>query len=86
MDTTNEIGGKFMHSTSKKLLALLLTLAMVLTMLPTLVFAANEKPAADEVVTIEFLGTSDVHGQLYATDYTADSSTSGTYKRGLTPG
>lgn len=73
-----------MHSTSKKLLALLLTLAMVLTMLPTLVFAANEKPAADEVVTIEFLGTSDVHGQLYATDYTADSSTSGTYKRGLT--
>ena len=35
-------------------------------------------------VEINLMGTSDVHGQLYATDYTADASASGTYRQGLT--
>ena len=38
----------------------------------------------DKVVNFDFLVTSDLHGQIYATDYTADESARGTYKRGLT--
>ena len=60
-----------------RVLSMLLVLCMVLAMLPS-VFAA------DEVVDFEFLVTSDIHGQIYATDYTVDQSQSGTYKRGLT--
>ena len=60
-----------------RVLSMLLVLCMVLAMLPS-VFAA------DEVVDFEFLVTSDIHGQIYATDYTVDQSKSGTYDRGLT--
>ena len=42
----------------------------------------TEVPA--EPVSFEFLVTSDLHGQIYATDYTAPYEQSGTYKRGLT--
>lgn len=35
-------------------------------------------------VQILFLNTSDMHGQQYATDYTADVSASGTYRQGWT--
>ena len=63
----------------KKLLTTLLVLAMVLTLLPAAALAADAN-----TVTIEFLGTSDVHGQLYATDYTAGVAGSGTYRQSLT--
>lgn len=35
-------------------------------------------------VEINLMATSDVHGQVYATDYTADYSASGTHYQGLT--
>lgn len=41
-------------------------------------------PAADETVDFAFLVTSDLHGQIYATDYSAGYEKSGTYSRGLT--
>lgn len=41
-------------------------------------------PAADETVDFAFLVTSDLHGQIYATDYSAGHEKSGTYSRGLT--
>lgn len=65
--------------TSKKLLSLLIALTLVLTLLPAVALAADAN-----TVTIEFLSTSDIHGQLYATDYTASSAASGTYRQGLT--
>ncbi len=37
-----------------------------------------------EAADFEFLVTSDLHGQIFATDYTVDVTQSGTYKRGLT--
>ena len=58
-------------------LAMLLVLCMVLAMLPS-VFAEEEK------AEFAFVVTSDLHGQIYATDYTVDQAQSGTYKRGLT--
>lgn len=64
--------------TSKKLLSLLIVLTLVFALLPAAALAAGEP------VTIEFLGTSDVHGQLYATDYTAAATASGTYRQSLT--
>ena len=39
---------------------------------------------ADEPVEFEFLVTSDLHGQIFATDYTQPYANSGTYSRGLT--
>ncbi|MDD3400925.1 MAG: 5'-nucleotidase C-terminal domain-containing protein [Eubacteriales bacterium] len=42
------------------------------------------EPPVDDVVEIKLLGTSDIHGQLFATDYTIDASQSGTYGRALT--
>ena len=41
-------------------------------------------PAADETVDFAFLVTSDLHGQIYATDYSAGYEKSGSYSRGLT--
>ena len=41
-------------------------------------------PAADETVDFAFLVTSDLHGQIYATDYSAGYEKSGNYSRGLT--
>ena len=60
-----------------RILSVLLVLCMILSMIPA-VFAG------DDTVDFAFLVTSDLHGQIYATDYTADASKSGTYKRGLT--
>ena len=60
-----------------RVLSMLLVLCMVLAMLPS-VFAEDEK------TEFAFVVTSDLHGQIYATDYTVDQSLSGTYKRGLT--
>ncbi len=36
-----------------------------------------------ETVEINLMATSDIHGALFATDYTADHSASGTYRQGL---
>ncbi len=46
--------------------------------------APTEDPTESDNVEILMLGTSDIHGQLYATDYTADVSASGTYRQGWT--
>ena len=40
--------------------------------------------AVTEPINFEFLVTSDLHGQIYATDYTQPYEKSGTYSRGLT--
>lgn len=63
----------------RKMLSLLAAMAMLLTLLP-----AAAAAGAGSSVEILFLGTSDVHGQYYATDYTADISASGSYSQGLT--
>lgn len=60
-----------------RILAVLLMVCMILSMIPA-VFAG------EDTVDFAFLVTSDLHGQIYATDYTAAASASGTYKRGLT--
>lgn len=39
--------------------------------------------AQEDVVNVEFLASSDLHGQLWTTDYTQDFSKVGTYKRGF---
>ena len=66
-----------MKHRSATLLLLLLVLCLLMP-----VWAFGE--AAGDTVDILFLGTSDIHGQLYATNYTADISQSGQYARGLT--
>ncbi|MDO4565670.1 MAG: 5'-nucleotidase C-terminal domain-containing protein [Clostridia bacterium] len=68
----------------KRALALILSLVMVLCLIPAMAFATDEVKAPNTTVEIKLLGTSDIHGQLFATDYTVDSSQSGTYRRGLT--
>ena len=60
-----------------RILSILLVLCMLLSMIPA-VFAE------DETAEFTFLVTSDIHGQIYATDYTVDYEQHGTYKRGLT--
>ncbi len=83
----------------KKLLALFLALVMVFALLVPAV-GAEEAPQEEIVVQeapkgegetksgettdFAFLATSDMHGQIYATDYTQPYEKSGTYKRGLT--
>ena len=59
-----------------RLLSVVLIVCMILSMIPS-VFA-------DDTTDFAFLVTSDLHGQIFATDYTVDASQSGTYKRGLT--
>ena len=51
----------------------------IVTFLKAFLSKAETKNAS-----FEFLVTSDLHGQIYATDYTAPYEQSGTYKRGLT--
>ena len=70
----------------KKLLSLFLAICMVISLMPA-VFAADTEESTettDNAVEILFLTTSDIHGQLYATDYTSDVSASGTYRQGWT--
>ncbi len=71
-------------SALSRFLAVLLALCMILSVMPA-VFAEGEaeEPVSD-AVEILFLNTSDIHGQLYATDYTSDVSASGTYRQGWT--
>ena len=66
-----------MKHRSATLLSVLLVLCLLMP-----VWAFGE--AAGDTVEILFLGTSDIHGQLYATNYTADVSQSGQYGQGLT--
>ena len=83
----------------KKLLALFLALVMVVALLVPAVSAeevqedadavaasplGGETAAGGETVDFAFLATSDMHGQIYATDYTQPYEKSGTYKCGLT--
>ena len=62
---------------TSRFLSILLVVCMLFSMLPTAF-------AAEETIDFSFLVTSDLHGQIYATDYSADVSASGTYGRGLT--
>ncbi len=66
-------------SVSSRILAILLVICMVLSVMP-MAFAEE----TSDNVEILFLDTSDIHGQLYATDYTADVSQSGAYRQGWT--
>lgn len=68
-----------MRKQSSRILSVLLALCMLCGLVP-----AALAEAADDNVEIVFLDTSDVHGQLFATDYTVDHDQSGAYKRGLT--
>lgn len=67
----------------KKHLSRCLSVLLALCMLCMLMPAAFAEEG-DNNVEIVFLGTSDIHGQLFATDYTVDQENSGVYKRGLT--
>ena len=66
-------------NTVSRILSVILAICMVVSLMPSVM--ATE---SDDTVEIKFLTTSDIHGQLYATDYTADASASGTYRQGLT--
>jgi len=66
-------------NTVSRMLSVILAICMVVSLMPS-VWAAG----TDDTVEILMLDTSDIHGQLYATDYTADASASGTYRQGLT--
>ena len=66
-------------NTVSRILSVILAICMVVSLMP----AVMATETAD-TVEIKFLTTSDIHGQLYATDYTADVSASGTYHQGLT--
>lgn len=67
----------------KKILSLFLTLAIVIGLF---VPAASAEPATPGATTTEFafLVTSDLHGQIYSTDYSAGYEASGTGTTGLT--
>ena len=68
-----------MKKNVSRMLSVILAICMVVSLMPSV--WANESA---DTVEIKFLTTSDIHGQLYATDYTADASASGTYHQGLT--
>lgn len=60
-----------------RIVSVLLVLCMILSLIPS-VFAA------DDTVDFAFLVTSDIHGKIYATDYSSGVEKSGTYRQGLT--
>ena len=68
-----------MKKTVSRILSVILAICMVVSLLPAVMAVEG-----DDTVEILLLDTSDIHGQLYATDYTADVSASGTYRQGLT--
>ena len=68
-----------MKKNVSRILSVILAICMVVSLMPSV--WANESA---DTVEILMLDTSDIHGQLYATDYTADASASGTYRQGLT--
>lgn len=63
---------------------LTLRTALLLVALLCVVWTVPALAEGGDTVEILFLATSDMHGQMYATDYTADVSASGTYRQGLT--
>lgn len=69
---------------TKKVLSLVLSACLALSLTVTgNCNMAYVQAAEDDVVAVEFLTTSDIHGQFWTTDYTADYSKMGTYKRGF---
>ena len=68
-----------MKKNVSRILSVLQAICMVVSLMPS-VRAVD----TDDTVEILMLDTSDIHGQRYATDYTADASASGTYRQGLT--
>ena len=68
-----------MKKNVSRMLSVILAICMVVSLMPSV--WANESA---DTVEILMLDTSDIHGQLYATDYTAEASASGTYRQGLT--
>lgn len=73
-----------MMQLKKRVLSLLLSALMVVTAaVPGGLGTLQAQAAEGDVVSIEFLATSDLHGQLWTTDYTADYEKMGTYKRGF---
>ena len=62
-----------------RILSVILAICMVVSLMPTV--RALE---SGDTVEILLLDTSDIHGQIYATNYTADASASGTNSQGLT--
>ena len=66
-----------------RILAFMLVLCMIVTMVPA-VFAEGETEAASDEVQILFLGTSDIHGQMYGTNYSNGVSESGKNATGMT--
>ena len=68
-----------MKKNVSRILSVILAICMVVSLMPSV--WANESA---DTVEILMLDTSDIHGQLYATDYTAGASASGTYRQGLT--
>ena len=66
-----------MKDRSARILAILLALCLLVPL-----WAVAE--TGGDTVDILFLGTSDVHGQLYATNYTVDVGQSGQYQQGMT--
>ena len=68
-----------MKKNVSRILSVILAICMVVSLMPGV-----RAVESDDTVEILFLDTSDIHGQLYTTDYTADASASGTYRQGLT--
>ena len=68
-----------MKKNVSRILSVILAICMVVSLLPAVMAVEG-----DDTVEILLMDTSDIHGQLYATDYTADVSASGTYCQGLT--
>ena len=62
-----------------RILSVILAICMVVSLMPA-VWATESA----DTVEILLLDTSDIHGQLYATNYTDDYSKSGNYSQGLT--
>lgn len=58
--------------------------ALLLAAVLCMVWLAPAVAESSDTVDILFLATSDIHGQVFATDYTADVSASGSYRQGLT--
>ena len=68
-----------MKKSVSRILSVILAICMVVSLMPSVQAVEN-----DDTVEILLLDTSDIHGQLYATNYTADVSASGTNNQGLT--
>ena len=68
-----------MKKNVSRILSVILAICMVVSLLPAVMATENA-----DTVEIKFLVTSDIHGQLYTTNYTADVSASGTNNQGLT--